>query len=88
MTDSDELILEFLADTEIALPPTPIHYNLQKNHEISYSTVRRRTQTLTEHGFLEIDNPDKKYYQITELGRQYLMGNLNASELENESDEY
>lgn len=82
MTDSDELILEFLADTEIALPPTPIHYNLRKNHEISYSTVRRRTQKLTEHGFLELDNPDKKYYQITELGRQYLRGDLDVSELE------
>ena len=87
MTDSDIVILEFLADVGIALPPTPIHYTLEKDHDISYSTVRRRLDKLDEEGYVELDNEAKKYYQITQTGVSYLEQSILSDDRDDDSDQ-
>jgi DNA-binding PadR family transcriptional regulator len=80
----DEPILEFLADSDAALPPAVVQFNLEWKDIVSpaYSTVKRRMRKLAEEELLEKVNPDAGYYAITEKGRAYLQGELDASELE------
>lgn len=80
MTKSDDAILELLFETDIALPPAVISFNI----EVSHPTVRRRLPKLLEHDLVRKADEDKGYYEITEKGRKYLAGDLDASELENE----
>jgi predicted transcriptional regulator len=82
MTKSDDAILELLLDTAIALPPAVIAFNTV----VSHPTVRRRLPKLLEHGLVRKADEDKGYYEITEKGRQYLAGDLDASELENNAN--
>ncbi|WP_254544133.1 winged helix-turn-helix domain-containing protein [Halomarina pelagica] len=84
MTDSDDTILEFLQDCNLALPPRAIEYNLRSRHnvEISYSTVNRRLKPLFEVGLVQKEYPKGGFYSLTEKGRAYLAGDLEASELE------
>lgn len=79
MTKSDDAILELLLETGIAVPPAVISYNIA----VSHPTVRRRLPKLLEHELVEKVDESKGYYEITEKGRQYLAGELDASELEN-----
>lgn len=78
MTKSDDAILELLSETDIALPPAVISFNI----EISHPTVRRRLPNLLNHELVRKADEDKGYYEITEKGREYLAGDLDASELE------
>ncbi|MDQ2049343.1 winged-helix domain-containing protein [Natronolimnohabitans sp. A-GB9] len=82
MSLKDGLILEFLAEHDLELPAKPLYRNLNRHgHEIGYSTVRQRLGELESHGLLtNID--DAGYYEITEKGRAYLDGDLEASALE------
>jgi predicted transcriptional regulator len=82
MTKSDDAVLELLLDTGIALPPAVIAFNI----DVSHPTVRRRLPKLLEHGLVRKADEDKGYYEITEKGRQYLAGDLDASELENNAN--
>ncbi len=82
MTKSDDAILELLDETDIALPPAAISFNI----DVSHPTVRRRLPQLLDHGLVRKADEDKGYYVITEKGRQYLAGELNVSDLENKSD--
>ena len=81
MTKSDDAILELLSETDIALPPAVISFNI----EVSHPTVRRRLPMLLEHKLVRKADEDKGYYEITEKGRKYLVGDLDASELKNDS---
>jgi len=83
MTKSDDAILELLEETDIALPPAAISFNI----DVSHPTVRRRLPKLLEHGLVRKADEDKGYYVITEKGRQYLAGDLDASSLKNESED-
>ncbi|MFC3960355.1 winged-helix domain-containing protein [Halovivax cerinus] len=86
MSLKDGLILEFLADHDLELPPKPLYRNLNRHgHEIGYSTVRLRLSELDDHGLIR-QTEDGGYYEITEKGRAYLDGELDASDLE-DSDE-
>lgn len=80
MTKSDDAILELLAETGIALPPAVISFNI----EVSHPTVRRRLPKLLDHELVRKADEDKGYYEITEKGRKYLSGNLDANELEDD----
>lgn len=81
MTKSDDAILELLAETDIALPPAAISFNI----EVSHPTVRRRLPKLLDHELVRKADEDKGYYEISEKGRKYLAGDLDASELEDDS---
>ncbi|OAQ54796.1 PhiH1 repressor-like protein [Natrinema mahii] len=72
---TDERILEVL-DTGLMLGPTAIAKNIEK-HRV---TVSDRLRTLREYGL--VDSPEDGYYSITDLGEQYLAGELDADDLE------
>ncbi|MFB6299103.1 MAG: winged-helix domain-containing protein, partial [Halobacteriales archaeon] len=65
MSLKDGLILEFLEEHDLELPPKPLYRNLNRHgHNIGYSTVRLRLNQLEDHGLLEKVG-EGSYYQIT-----------------------
>lgn len=83
MTGNDDTILEYLHEKDLALPPGALHFNLEREGvEIGYSTVRRRLKLLKTAELIENVADEGTYYVLTEKGRQYLTGELDASELE------
>ena len=84
MSLKDGLILEFLQEHDLELSAKPLYRNLNRHgHEIGYSTVRLRLDELEEHDL--VDRIDEAgYYQISDRGRAYLAGELDADDLEKE----
>ncbi|TKX43859.1 MULTISPECIES: winged helix-turn-helix domain-containing protein [Halorubrum] len=74
---TDDRILEAL-EGGLRLTPAVIAENIEK----SRTHVSRRLSDLTDYGFVK--KPKRGYYEITELGRGYLAGNVDATNLENE----
>ncbi|WP_226006654.1 winged helix-turn-helix domain-containing protein [Natrinema salinisoli] len=72
---TDERILEVL-NTGLELGPTAIGRNIDRDR----TGVSRRLSELVEYGL--VDRVDDGYYAITDLGEQYLAGELDAGELE------
>jgi len=78
MTDSsDDRILEYLSETDFAAPKE-IADATSKNNDY----IGRRCRVLKELGLVE--TPGRGLYRITDLGEQYLAGDLDARELEDE----
>ncbi|WP_227357585.1 winged-helix domain-containing protein [Haladaptatus salinisoli] len=83
MTGNDDSILEYLHEKDVSLPPAPLHYNLERSgYSIGYSTVRRRLQLLEAHRLVEKEKEKEGYYAISDKGRKYLAGDLEAEDLE------
>ncbi|WP_049895391.1 hypothetical protein [Halopiger xanaduensis] len=91
MNEVDDSILEFLDELEVdgrpvALKPGAVRYNLVDEFGMldkSLSTFSRRMDRLAEHGLLEQTEDGKgSPYKITEKGRAYLSGDLDAADLE------
>lgn len=80
MTKVDDVILEWLAEQDIAAPPKVIQSNLEV--PVSYSQVKRRVRTLEDNGLLFKDADRGDYYAITEIGRWYLDGAVSGEKLE------
>lgn len=74
---TDERILELLS-TGMMLSPQVIAKNIGK----SRSHVSRRLSELTDYGLVE--RVERGYYEITDLGEEYLEGELDADNLEPE----
>ena len=72
---TDDRILEVL-ESGFRFTPAVIAENIDK----SRTHVSRRLSDLTENGLVE--KPKRGYYEITERGRDYLAGDLDADELE------
>ncbi len=74
--------LRLLAEHDLALSATGIFYNLQQKLERppSQATVTRALKGLREVGL--VAQPHGSLYQITAKGREYLAGELDASDLE------
>ncbi|MFC7079202.1 MarR family transcriptional regulator [Halorussus caseinilyticus] len=83
MTAGDDLILTVLGsqfdplNKELQLSPGCIAVNIDYNNDY----VGTRCRKLVEAGLLEKEG---QYYSISEKGRAYLAGELDASELEDE----
>lgn len=80
----DESILEFLDENGVAAPPAVVAFNLNWRGIASpaHSTVKRRMRTLADHGLLARVDPDAGYYALTDMGRDYLTGDIDLTELE------
>ena len=76
MTQGDDRILETLAESELILSPAVIAINI----EYTRNYVNKRVAVLLENGLIE--RVQDGYYQITEKGRKYLAGDLDANDLE------
>lgn len=86
MNEVDDAVLEFFEaqDEGVALPPTVVWYNLHDLLEVidkSRDTVARRMRKLNERGLLAKVSEERGYYQITQKGRDYLEGDLEADDL-------
>ncbi|SFS41985.1 hypothetical protein [Halostagnicola kamekurae] len=81
MTRADDAILEFLlneGNRSIIANPSTVEANL--DYKISH--VRRRLRALEQSDLVEYYDKDRGLYQITDCGRAYLEGELDADDLE------
>ncbi|RQG97070.1 ArsR family transcriptional regulator [Natrarchaeobius chitinivorans] len=81
MTRADDSILEFLlneGNQPIVANPSTVEANI--DYKISH--VRRRLRELQRQGLLEYYDEDRGLYRISEKGRSYLEGELEAADLE------
>jgi predicted transcriptional regulator len=91
MTDwknsATEPVLRLLAESDLALSPKSIVYNLDEQLERppSRATVHRSLSGLLDAGLIE--QPDGSLYKITDTGRDYVAGNLSMSEIDVTEDE-
>lgn len=95
MNEKDDVILEALDHVyPVAIAPTPLHWNIQNplwrkldvesrtGGGFSLNTLRNRLEKLSELGLVEIKRERGSYFALTSEGRDYLRGDLDASELE------
>ena len=88
--ERDESILRFLAERNAIFKPKALFENLREYENITfgYKTVKRRLNELEERGLVErVDLPDmneSSYRRITDRGRAYLAGDLDADDLSTE----
>jgi len=76
MTQGDDRILETLESSGIVLSPAVIAYNT----EYTRNYVNKRIRKLRDASLVE--RVDEGYYAITDRGRAYLSGDLDADDLE------
>lgn len=81
MTNADDRILEFLQNDpnrEIVATPRVIAENIDFNR----GYVTQRLSKLLDQSLVEYHDEDSGIYKITDRGRAYLAGSLEAGELE------
>jgi len=76
MNQTDDRILELLEESGLILSPAV----MAKNLDYSRSWVSERTGRLVQAGLVE--QVDDGYYRVSDRGRAYLAGELDAEELE------
>jgi predicted transcriptional regulator len=76
MNQTDDRILELLAESDLILTPAVIGKNL----EYTRNWISRRIGKLEDASLVE--PVDSGYYRITDRGRAYLSGEIDADELE------
>lgn len=70
-------ILQFLDESDLALPPKPIYINMKRQGAtFGRKTVERHLKDLESEGLVEKALENEGYYAITEKGRRYLDGDL------------
>lgn len=95
MNEKDDVILEALDYIHpVAISHTPLHWNIENtlreelNVEsrtgggFSLDTLRNRVSMLIDLGLIEVRREKGRYIAITEEGRKYLTGELDAANLE------
>lgn len=80
MTQADERVLEFLREKDIIASPAVIAANIDYTGEY----ISRRCRKLTDAGLLQ--RVDASNYRLTELGEQFLEGDLDAEDIQLEDD--
>lgn len=71
-------VLEFLDDHNIAVPQGVLDNEL----DASTSSIARALDDLEARGMIERDDNYSSYYRITDVGREYLEGQVDANDLE------
>lgn len=80
MTQADERALEFLQEKDIVASPSVIAANIDYTGEY----ISRRCRKLTDAGLLQ--RIDASNYRLTELGDQFLRGEVDAEDLKIEDE--
>ncbi|QCJ47221.1 ArsR family transcriptional regulator [Haloprofundus sp. MHR1] len=81
MTRTDDAILEFLLN-EGNRPLNASPRMIESNIEFAISTIRGRLAKLLEAGLVEYYDEGRGIYRISQKGRAYLAGELDAEDLE------
>ena len=85
MTRADDTILEFLLnDGNEPLNASPTFVEANIDYKISH--IRSRMRTLHDAGLVEYYDEDRGLYRITDRGREYLAGELDADDLEDSGE--
>lgn len=71
----DDEILELMDEADIILSPAVISKNINK----SRSQTNQRLSELVDRGL--VDRPERGYYDLNDLGRRYLAGEVDADDL-------
>jgi repressor of nif and glnA expression len=79
MTQGDERILEFLREKDIVASAAVIAANIDYTGEY----ISRRCRELTDAGLLQ--RVDASNYRLTDLGEQFLAGEVDAQDIEREN---
>lgn len=91
MNGLDDPILEFFeamgepGGEAVVLSPTPVWYNLavvRGMTDKTQNTFSNRMNQMSKTGLLEKVDEKRGYYTITDKGRSYLSGDLDADDLE------
>jgi DNA-binding IclR family transcriptional regulator len=72
----DYHIFEFFEDYDIQVPPKVLGENIGYNH----AYVGRRLRTLRDVGLLDQNN--NQYYELSDLGQEFLAGDFSREEVE------
>jgi len=81
MTPADRAILERLlneGNDELVLTPALV----AENTDYARTTVREHVIELRNHGLVEYHDEERAIYRLTQKGRSYLAGELDADEIE------
>lgn len=78
MSPADYEILLFFEEHDIIVSPKILAINIEYDRQY----VSKRCNELAENDLL--DNPDSGVYQLSEFGRQFLDGKIDAEELEHD----
>ena len=78
MNKAADPVLEFLDEHNISVPIGVLDNELPP----SYMTINRALTDLENHGLIERDPDYESYRRITDLGRAYLDGEVDADNLE------
>jgi len=76
MNKASDPVLEFLQEYNIGVPIGTIDNNLQS----SRPTIAKALEELEGRGFVARDESYSSHYRITDRGRQYLAGDLDADD--------
>lgn len=81
MTNADDIILEYLDQSDVVLNKRGLEINLkEEGHDISYSSLKRHLPMLEEEGLVEKVIEEGSWYTITAKGREYLEGEIDLRE--------
>ena len=78
MTQGDDRILETLESSGLTLSPAVIAHNT----DYSGNYINKRVRKLNNHDLVE--RVDEGMYRITDCGRAYLTGEIDADDLEHD----
>jgi DNA-binding IclR family transcriptional regulator len=81
MTRCDGAILQWLDNSpnrDLVAGPAVVAANIG----YAGSTVRQRMRELERRGLIEYHDADRGLYQLSDLGRSFLLGDVGADELE------
>ena len=72
--ERDQTILQFLDSHDVALPVTPLFFNLKRKEGITFArkTLRRRLSGLEERDLVTYIDEGDGYYEINDAGREWL----------------
>jgi CTP-dependent riboflavin kinase len=76
MNQATDPVLEFLEEYDIGVPIGTIDNNLQS----SRPTIAKALEELEDRSFVARDENYSSHYRITDRGRQYLAGDLDADD--------
>jgi len=78
MNTASDPILEFLHEKDIAAPVSVFDIEL----DVSRSSITRAVPELEAHGLIEANDEYTTHYRITDRGRAYLRGEIDANDLD------
>lgn len=86
LTGVDRVVLDWLRENDIVFSPTVLHHNLERDlsdPEVpSYSQLARRVRILRGVGLLEPYDDEHGKYELSDLGKRFLDGELEDEERE------